>query len=192
VQWRRGKYELSRESPHGCNIKMDQQNQARNPEVQDGQPAGVNPPGFAENVNVVPPGPQIVVVGRPDVHMELLDLAIESYSSWYQRFQLACLQQGLATEPEQRNYFLTSIGARSYDILRKKSRPQLPAQKTLQQLNQILESKYEPQGFVHTNRLTFNARVQGASEKASEFAEALIVSLVKPWRTIVSVGYWLD
>ena len=69
--------------------------------------------------------------------------------------------------------FLSTVGARHYDLLREKLAPVLPKSKPLDDLKEILRGYYEPKRLEIAERFVFYRRTQGPTESVSEYLAEL-------------------
>lgn len=112
---------------------------------------------------------QIVYLSVPPRgNLDPFDNEVESFSSWFERFEIYCVLNA-TDEESKKNLFLTSLGGRNYNLIHKACLPEKPTDKSLEDLKKILLNKYDPPGLITTNRYLFSRRDQRDGETAAEF-----------------------
>ena len=69
--------------------------------------------------------------------------------------------------------FLSSIGARTYSLLRDLVAPNSPGELSFAELSEVLSSHFQPRRLVIAERFQFHRRTQAADESIAEFDAAL-------------------
>ena len=85
----------------------------------------------------------------------------------------------MTLRPTRRSLFLSTVGARHYDLLREKLAPVLPKSKTLDDLKAILLEYYEPKRLEIAERFAFYRRTQGPTESVSEYLAELRKCMIR-------------
>jgi len=135
-----------------------------------------------------------VIVGEHDnpvnVHIQnfigsipIFDPSQISLSGWFELFDEFCIANGIPDEPpavdnvvphnQKRALFLSHIGSRAYEHLRKWCLPNRPNRHTIPVLMDNLRSHFEPRGLVATHQYTFDKRVQRDNETVAQYLGAL-------------------
>jgi len=107
-----------------------------------------------------------------------------SLTGWTQQFNNFCMSSLVPPEPtanglileahnQRRAVFLSYLGERAYEVVRRACLPGLPDYKPIPQLLQILRSKFENPGLVEASRQRFHNRKQADTESALDYVYAL-------------------
>ena len=115
--------------------------------------------------------------------LSVFDPASISLSGWVELFEEYCMANAVTEKPaevnnivahnQRRAIFLSHVGPRAYEVLRKTCLPARANSKSIPELIAILRAKYEPPGLVASNRYTFGYRTQRESESIQEYIAAL-------------------
>ncbi|KAK3908251.1 hypothetical protein KUF71_018764 [Frankliniella fusca] len=132
------------------------------------------------------PPPQVVVVNPPNYNgATTFDPAVMSLSAWFALFNEFCMLRNVDPEPPapagdahpphnvRRALFLSSVGARAFQILYAACLPRTPHDFSIPYLLALLETRFQPTGLVRTNRLNFSRRDQKPNETLEEYVGAL-------------------
>ncbi len=106
-----------------------------------------------------------------------------SIASYVERAQLFFETNSVADEKKVA-VFLSTIGSKTYALLRNLLAPTLPRVKTFDQLVTALKEHYEPKHLMIAERFIFHLRQQGKTETVSEYGGSLrsTVNSVLTWR----------
>ena len=108
-----------------------------------------------------------------------------SITTWLQLFEEFCMVNNVPAEPvningeivaahnHRRALFLSHLGGRAYEVLRRACLPLRPNQRSIQFLSTILVNRFEPPGLVATNRFSFWQRSQRDGESAAQYVSCL-------------------
>ncbi|KAK3916463.1 Gag polyprotein [Frankliniella fusca] len=105
------------------------------------------------------------------------------FSSWFQQFEDYCfLYEIPEEEPDEDDFiphnrrralFLANMGPVAFQALINGCAPDRPNQYPIAELSDILIDRFDNPGLKSVNRLTFEKRVQGEQESATEFMDAI-------------------
>ena len=96
----------------------------------------------------------------------------ESISAYLERVELY-FQANDIEEAKQVPILLSSIGAKTYELLRSLTAPKAPKEKSLKDLKTILKSHFEPAPIVIAERYRFHRRQQAEGESIAEYVAEL-------------------
>ena len=100
------------------------------------------------------------------------DPKAESFASYMERVDIF-FEANDTPDDKKVAVFLSTVGARHYDLLREKLAPVLPKSKPLDDLKEILRGYYEPKRLEIAERFVFYRRTQGPTESVSEYLAEL-------------------
>ena len=87
----------------------------------------------------------------------------ETVSAYLERVDLYFVANGTPADKKV-PVLLSSIGARTYGLLRSLVAPEAPRNKTLNELEKVLKSHYEPVPLIIAERFQFHRRNQAVGE----------------------------
>ena len=96
----------------------------------------------------------------------------EKITAYLERVELFFVANVVA-EDKQVPIFLSSVGGKTYSLLRDLLAPEKPSSKSLEVLFTTLKTHYEPQPVVIAERFYFHKRGQGANESIADYMAAL-------------------
>ena len=96
----------------------------------------------------------------------------ESVTAYLERVDLYFVANGTAAETKV-PVLLSSIGARTYGLLRSLVSPAAPREKTLKELEVVLKNHYEPAPLIIAERFQFHRRNQAVGESIAEYVAEL-------------------
>ena len=106
----------------------------------------------------------MAVFGNIGVYDEKVEL-FEDYSDRCDAF----IEANGITKEKRANFFLATVGASAYKLLKDLSRPSLPNTKTYVELKQLLKNHYSPKPIVIAERHKFWTATQGEQESVSAY-----------------------
>lgn len=102
--------------------------------------------------------------------------AIVGWEEWCERLDQYFIANDIAQDGDNRRckaIFLSSVGAKTYSLVRTLCHPAKPETKTLADLQKLVKDHLSPEPIVIAERFAFYNRKQGAAESAAEFLNAL-------------------
>ena len=96
----------------------------------------------------------------------------ESITSYLERVELY-FQANDVEEAKQVPILLSTIGAKTYELLRSLTAPKAPKEKSLKELQTLLKSHFEPAPIVIAERYRFHRREQAVGESIAEYVAEL-------------------
>ncbi|KAK0139329.1 hypothetical protein N1851_024035 [Merluccius polli] len=80
---------------------------------------------------------------------------------------------GIADEGKKRAILLSSVGSRTYSLMRNLLSPNKPGEKSYEDLTALLQSHYNPKPSEIVQRFKFNSRVRATTETVTEYVAVL-------------------
>lgn len=106
--------------------------------------------------------------------IESFDPAQEDWSSYSERFEQFVIANGLADDEKKIvAVFLTSIGSKTYNLLRNLTAPDKPSDFKWADLTKTLSEHFNPKPIVIAERFHFHKREQNDGESVAEYCAAL-------------------
>lgn len=105
-------------------------------------------------------------------NFEAFDIKKTSWSRWVKRFETA-LELYECDRTKHQRLLLHFIGSDTYNILCDKLTPQIPEEKSYQEIVTILQDHFDPKPNELLENFRFNMRKQKESETAADFLVAL-------------------
>ncbi len=96
----------------------------------------------------------------------------ESITAYLERVELY-FQANEVDAAKQVPILLSSIGAKTYELLRSLTAPKAPKEKTLKELTTVLKSHFEPAPIVIAERYRFHRREQAVGESIADYVAEL-------------------
>ncbi len=100
------------------------------------------------------------------------DITVEDWGTYVERMELYCEANAVADEKKVA-VLLSLMGAKMYGLLRSLLTPEKPADKTFQQIVDILNEHLNPKPLVIAERFRFHKRNQAKGESVSEYIAEL-------------------
>lgn len=104
--------------------------------------------------------------------------AIVGWEEWCERLSQYFIANDIATDTENgkrraKAIFLSSVGAKTYSLIRTLCHPDKPETKTLKALQKLVKDHLSPEPIVIAERFAFYNRKQNSGESAAEFLNVL-------------------
>ena len=103
--------------------------------------------------------------------MQEFNPANETVTAYLERFQLF-VEANNIEDDKLVPTLLTVVGSDHYSLLRGLVSPQLPKEKTFDELGSILKKHYDPEPIIIAERFHFYRRGQGTSESIGDFGKS--------------------
>ena len=137
------------------------------------------PPNVPHQQNVIRLQPAMINTG-----LSKFDPAECSFSTWVQQFEEFCFLNGIQPEPpvvnniipphnKKRALFLTHVGTRALELLRKRCAPYQPNQFPIEALMHTLRQHFEKPELQATYRFQLMSRVQKPGETLEDYVSEL-------------------
>ena len=105
--------------------------------------------------------------------IESYDPAKEDWNSYAERFEQYVIANELKDEKKIVAVFLTSVGSKSYNLLRDLKAPAKPSEFKLAELLKTLSNHFQPKPIIIAERFHFHKRDQDEGEGVADYAAAL-------------------
>ena len=109
-------------------------------------------------------------------HLEQFDPALEEWPQYVERleqFFVANDITGDGSAVKKRATFLAVVGRSAYNLLRSLIAPARPAEKTFEELVEVLTAHYSPRPTEVMQRFRFNSRAKKEGESIADYVAAL-------------------
>ncbi|UYV73699.1 hypothetical protein LAZ67_11000422 [Cordylochernes scorpioides] len=97
---------------------------------------------------------------------------VESFSTFFERLEQFLILED-ASEDKKKAYLLTLIGAKAYEVLKNLCSPELPKNKTFEELTEKLNTHFSPKRPIIVQRFIFFKRMQETEESVSQYLVAI-------------------
>ena len=105
--------------------------------------------------------------------IESFNPSIEDWNAYSERFEQYVIANDIKDEKEVVATFLTTIGSKTYNVLRDLLVPAKPSEVKLEVLVKTLRDHYEPKPIVIAERFHFHKREQHEGEGVAAYSAAL-------------------
>ncbi|XP_061131472.1 uncharacterized protein LOC133171215 [Syngnathus typhle] len=105
-------------------------------------------------------------------NMDIFDSSVEDWTTYVERVEQYCLANEIQDERKVA-VLLSVMGAKMYNLLRSLVAPAKPADKTFDEIMQIMKSHLNPAPLVIAERFRFHKRNQSRTETVSEYIAEL-------------------
>ena len=93
----------------------------------------------------------------------------EPFELYVERVEFFCIAKNITSEEEKKATFLTAVGAETYGLIRNLLTPDKPKDKTLKQIQDLVEEHLSPKKNVIVERFRFNSRNRKEGESVAEY-----------------------
>ena len=105
--------------------------------------------------------------------LTVFDSRKETWDSYSERMSFYFLANDINDDGKKKAIFLSACGSHTFDLLRNLLQPAKPAEKTYDELVEILKTHYAPKPSVITQRYKFNTRIRQQGESVSTYVAEL-------------------
>ena len=117
----------------------------------------------------IPQASPLTAIGRLDA----FDVESDEWPQYEERMFCYFEANGITDEVRMRAIFFSTVGARTYKLLRSLVAPAKPRDKSFRDLQRALSDHYAPKPSVTVQRLRFNSRNRQPGESVSDYVSAL-------------------
>ncbi|UYV62905.1 K02A2.6-like [Cordylochernes scorpioides] len=97
---------------------------------------------------------------------------VESFSTFFERLEQFLILED-PSEDKKKAYLLTLIGAKAYEVLKNLCSPELPKNKTFEELTEKLNTHFSPKRSIIVQQFIFFKRMQETEESVSQYLVAI-------------------
>ena len=93
-------------------------------------------------------------------HMSPFNLSNKDWRAYIKRFKQYCVAHDIVHDGKKRAVLLSVCGAKTYQMIRNVTKPDMPKDKSYDDILKSLTTRYSPKPSIITQRYKFNTRYQ--------------------------------
>ena len=106
-------------------------------------------------------------------HMSPINTSNEDWRAYVERFEQYCVANDIVDDGKKRAVLLSVCGAKTYQMIGNLTKPDMPKDKSYDDIVKSLTTHYSPKPSIITQRYKFNTRYQRKDETIAEYVAAL-------------------